>query len=54
MLEQLHGIPARIAALQAKLKARENYKEYAANCEEIRAEIKRLEAVTIKPVASID
>lgn len=33
----------RLASLRKKLKAREGKKEYAKNCEEIRAEIARLE-----------
>lgn len=52
MLERIHGIPARIASLKAKLAAREGKKEYTENCEAIRAEIARLEAVTIAPLAS--
>lgn len=54
MLEQLHGIPARIAGLKAKLTARDGKKEYAENCAAIRAEIQRLEAITHAPVASQD
>lgn len=46
MLETIHGIPARITELKAKLKAREGKSEYKKNCEAIRAEIARLEAVT--------
>lgn len=46
MLEQIHGVPARIATLKRKLKAREGKAEYKKNCEEIRVEIARLEAVT--------
>lgn len=33
----------RLASLRAKLAAREGQSEYKKNCEEIRAEIKRLE-----------
>lgn len=46
-LERIHGIPARIASLKAKLAARDGKKEYAENCVAIRAEIARLEAATI-------
>lgn len=48
MLEELSGIPKRIAALKSKLAARENKKEYAENCDAIRAEIQKLEAVTVR------
>lgn len=47
MLEKLHGVPQRIAALKAKLAARDGKAEYKENCAAIRAEIARLEAVTI-------
>ncbi len=46
MLEKIHGVPARIARLKAKLKARDGKAEYKENCAAIRAEIARLEAVT--------
>lgn len=46
MLEHIHGVPQRIANLKAKLKARDGKKEFAKNCEDIRAEIARLEAVS--------
>lgn len=46
MLEHIQGIPARIASLKAKLKARTGKAEYKENCEHIKAEIARLEAVT--------
>jgi hypothetical protein len=42
-LENIPGIEARIASLKAKLKARTGKKEFKQNCEEISAEIKRLE-----------
>jgi len=55
MLEELHGVPKRIADLKRKLAAREGKKEFKENCAAIRAEIARLEALTIKPaVASED
>lgn len=47
MLEKIHGVPARIATLKRKLKAREGRAEYKENCAAIRAEIVRLEAVTV-------
>jgi hypothetical protein len=50
-LENIHGIPARIAALKAKLKARDGKKEFADNVKDIRAEITRLEALTQQPGA---
>lgn len=46
MLEKIHGIPQRIADLQAKLKARTGKKEYKENCEAIQKEIAHLEALT--------
>lgn len=46
MLEKIHGVPNRIAALKAKLKARSGKAEYKENCEHIKAEIARLEALT--------
>lgn len=51
MLENIHGIPGRIAKLKAKLKAREGKKEYKENCEVIKAEIARLEGVTTSKAA---
>lgn len=48
MLDELHSIPRRIAALKAKLAAREGRAEFKQNCVEIRAEIERLEAATIR------
>lgn len=47
MLERIHGIPARLEKLRAMLKAREGKKEFAENVPAIRAEIARLEAVTL-------
>jgi hypothetical protein len=41
----------RIEALKRKLKAREGKKEFEKNCEEIRAEIARLETGIAKGVA---
>jgi len=46
MLEHIHGISQRIAALKVKLKAREGKTEFQENCEAIRAEIERLEGAT--------
>lgn len=56
MLETIHGIPARIAELKRKLKAREGKKEYVENVPALRAEIERLEGLTMEPgaVASKD
>lgn len=51
MLETIHGIPVRIAGLKAKLKAREGKKEYKENCDAIRAEIARLEQITLERAA---
>lgn len=47
MLEKLHGIPQRIAALKAKLKAREGRAEYKENVPALKAEIARLEALSL-------
>lgn len=47
MLEHVQGIPARIASLKAKLKAREGKAEYKENCKALRAEIARLESVSM-------
>lgn len=47
MLEHIHGIPNRIASLKAKLKARTGKAEYKENCEAIKAEIARLENVSV-------
>lgn len=47
MLEHIHGIPNRIASLKAKLKARTGKPEYKENCEVIKAEIARLENVSV-------
>jgi hypothetical protein len=46
MLEQIHGIPQRIASLKAKLKAREGKSEFRENVVALRAEIERLESVS--------
>lgn len=47
MLEKIHGIPARIERLKAKLAARTGKMEYAENVEHIRREIARLEALSM-------
>ncbi len=47
MLENLSNVPGRIAALKRKLAAREGKSEYVKNVEAIRAEITRLEAVSL-------
>lgn len=47
MLEKIHGIPQRIASLQAKLKARDGKAEYKENCKALRKEIARLEALSM-------
>ena len=46
MLEDIQGLPARIAALKRKLAAREGKAEFKQNCEAIREEIERLERAT--------
>lgn len=46
MLEKIHGVPQRIAALKAKLRAREGKAEYKENCEALKREIARLENVS--------
>ena len=46
MLEHIQGIPARIASLKTKLKARDGKAEYKENCKALRAEIERLERVS--------
>lgn len=51
MLEELAGIPARIANLKAKLAARTGKKEYEENCMLIKVEIARLEAITQRQAA---
>lgn len=48
MLDELHSIPIRITVLKAKLAARKGRAEFKQNCVEIRAEIERLEAATIR------
>ncbi len=47
MLENLSNVPGRIAALKRKHTARFGKSGYEKNCEAIRAEIARLEAVTL-------
>lgn len=51
MLEHIHGIPNRIADLKRKLKAREGKGEFNENVPAIKAEIARLEALTLQPAA---
>ena len=47
-LAAIHGTGTRILELQRKLRQRENTPGYEKNCEEIRAEIKRLETHTVR------
>lgn len=54
MLEHIIGIPRRIADLKRKLAAREGKAEFKDNVPAIKAEIARLEAITLAPVASSD
>lgn len=48
-LAAIHGTGTRILELQRKLRNREDTPGYEKNCEEIRAEIKRLEGMTTQP-----
>lgn len=48
MLDALHSIPRRIAALKAKLAARKDQPEHRESRKEIQKEIERLEAATIR------
>lgn len=52
MNEELTGVAKRLIALRAKLRARDGRNEYRESNDAIRAEIARLETVTLKPVAS--
>lgn len=47
MLEKIHGIPQRIATLKAKLRARDGRAEYKENVPALKAEIARLEALSL-------
>lgn len=49
MLNKIQATGTRLIELRAKLAARKGKAEYKKNCEEIKAEIVRLEAVTMKP-----
>ena len=49
MLEQIHGVPQRIADLKAKLEARIGKSEYKENAVALQIEIARLEQITQHP-----
>lgn len=51
MLEQIHGVPQRIADLKAKLEARIGKAEYKENVSALQIEIARLEQITRDPAA---
>lgn len=51
MNEELSSIGKRLLELRAKLKAREGQKSYAENVKHIKAEIARLEGITLQPAA---
>lgn len=48
-LENIHGIPQRIADLKRKLEARRGKPEFKENVPALEAEIARLEGLTQKP-----
>lgn len=54
MNEKLHGVGARLHDLKMKLEAREGKVEYKENCKAIKAEIARLEEVTLTPQADAE
>lgn len=54
MNEQLHAVSLRITALRQKLAARDGKPGLEKNCEAIRSEIAKLEAITLKPTTDSD
>lgn len=52
MIDKIQATGTRLTELRAKLAAREGKAEYKKNCEEIKAEIARLETATAKPTVA--
>lgn len=52
MLDKIQSTGTRLVQLREKLAAREGKAEYKKNCEAIKAEIARLETVTVKPTVA--